>query len=90
MSDLRTLIDRSIGGDMDAFGELMLKYQNAVYSIALSILGDFMLAEDVTQEVFISVYQNLFTLSDADNFPHWLRAITLNTCRALLREPRRG
>ena len=90
MSDLRTLIDRSIGGDMDAFGELMLKYQNAVYSIALSILGDFMLAEDVTQEVFISVYQNLFTLSDADNFPHWLRAITLNTCRAFLREPQRG
>ncbi len=90
MSDLRTLIDRSIGGDMDAFSELMLRYQNAVYSIALSALGDFMLAEDVTQEVFISVYQNLFALGDVDNFPRWLRAITMNMCRTFIRERQKG
>ena len=51
---LRTLLKAASEGDVAAFTELTRRYQNMVFGYAFSLLSDFHLAEDATQETFIA------------------------------------
>ena len=53
----RYLIDRCLNGESEAFGFLVDRYKESIYSFAYSRLGNFHDAEDVTQEVFLKAYQ---------------------------------
>src|SRR5947207_14587090 len=79
-------IERVRGGDAAAFAELTRRYQNLAFGCALSLLGDFHLAEDVTQEAFVTAYFNLDQLRDGDAFPGWLRRIVRSRALRLLRQ----
>ena len=56
------LIQRIREGDDTAFSALVGKYQRSVHALAWRKVGDFHIAEDITQETFLKAYQRLSTL----------------------------
>ena len=82
------LIQRVLAGDETAFAELVKKYQKPVHTLAWRKIGDFHIAEDITQETFLKVYQRLHTLKDPHQFSGWLYVITANLCATWLRKNR--
>ena len=82
------LIQRILADDEAAFAELVKKYQKAVHTLAWQKIGDFHIAEDITQDVFLKVYQRLHTLKDPKQFSGWLYVITSNLCATWLRKKR--
>ena len=83
------LIQRILVGDATAFEHLVRKYQKQVHTLAWRRIGDFHIAEDITQETFLQVYQKLETLEDPARFPRWLYVITDRLCIAWLRRNQR-
>ena len=82
------LIRRVLAGDETAFAELVNKYQKPVHALAWRKIGDFHIAEDITQDTFLKVYQRLHTLKDLNQFSGWLYVITANLCATWLRKKR--
>ena len=72
------LIQRILAGDEAAFGHLITKYQKRVHAHAWRKTGDFQIAEDITQETFLQVYQRLGnsgrtdTVSKVDSIRLWI------------------
>ena len=81
-----TLIQQVLNGDQNAFTALVKKYQKQIHAFAWRQLGDFHLAEEITQDTFLKVYQQLGTLRDPNRFGAWLHAIVRNCCLACLRK----
>ena len=82
------LIQRILAGDENAFASLVRKYQQQVHTFARRKIGDFQIAEDITQETFLQVYQKLETLDDPTLFSQWLYAIANRLCIAWFRKNR--
>ena len=82
------LIRRVLTGDETAFAELVNKYQKPVHTLAWRKIGDFHIAEDITQDTFLKVYQRLHTLKDPNQFSGWIYVITANLCATWLRKKR--
>lgn len=76
-TDITILIDRARQGDRTAFGELVERFQPAVYAVALARLRDVNEAVELTQEVFIHALRKLDQLRDPRCFVGWLRQITV-------------
>lgn len=75
------LVDRSrAGGDQDAFAELVRRYSERVFRLAVSILGpEFRAdAEEVTQEVFLRVHHALAAFRGEAQFSSWIYRIAFN------------
>lgn len=77
LTDITILIDRARQGDRAAFGELVERFQPAVYAVALARLRDVNEAVELTQEVFIHALRKLDQLRDPRSFVGWLRQITV-------------
>jgi RNA polymerase sigma-70 factor, ECF subfamily len=79
-------------GDERAFSIIVRSYQIPVYNYVLRMVGDRTLAEDLTQEVFLRVYQGLPRFSLRSKFTTWLFQVTknrvLDELRATERRPR--
>ena len=82
------LIQRTLDGDQDAFTKLVNKYQKWVHALVWRKIGDFHIAEELTQDVFLKVYKRLSTLKRPDHFPSWLYVIATRQCIAWLRKKR--
>ena len=82
------LINRILAGDENAFVRLVEKYQKQVHALAWRKIGDFHIAEEITQDTFLKVYQKLSTLKNPNQFAGWLYVIATNQCRAWLRKKR--
>ncbi len=82
------LIQRILEGDDAAFACLVRKYQKRVHALAWRKIGDFHIAEDITQETFLQVYRKLAKLKDPSQFPGWLYVIANRRCLAWLRKKR--
>jgi RNA polymerase sigma-70 factor (ECF subfamily) len=82
------LIQAARQGDLDAFNRLVLANQDIVYSQAYRMLGDAEVAEDATQEAFISAYKHLDTYRGG-SFRGWLLRIVTNACYDELRRRKR-
>ena len=80
------LIQRVLSGDATAFSTLARKYQKSVHALAWRKLGDFHIAEDITQDTFLKAYQRLSTLKEPQRFSSWLYVIAANGCKAWLRK----
>ena len=83
-----TLIQRTLAGDQNAFTALVNKYQKWVHTLVWRKIGDFHIAEEITQDVFLKVYKKLSTLKPPEHFPGWLYVITSRHCIAWLRKKR--
>jgi RNA polymerase sigma-70 factor (ECF subfamily) len=75
--EVTRLVRDAKAGDRAAFGELVRRFEGAVYAIALRKLGRPLEAEELAQEVFIKAYEKLDQLKVPAAFGGWLRAITV-------------
>jgi RNA polymerase sigma-70 factor (ECF subfamily) len=77
-------ISRTIAGDVDAFNELVVKYQNLAYSIAYRMLQSREAAADAVQDSFIKAFRALPSFKGT-SFKSWLARIVVNTCHDVIR-----
>jgi RNA polymerase sigma factor (sigma-70 family) len=75
-------------GDLEAFNQLVLFYQDRVFSLAARILGDEDSAEDITQNTFLTAYLKLPRFRNG-SFRSWLYRIATNACLDELRRHKR-
>ncbi len=80
------LVDQVRGGDKEAFGQLVERYQQMVGYIAKKMIADEWIAHELAQEAILQAYLSLDHLRDASRFKSWLYGITLNICRSYLHD----
>ena len=86
----RLLIERVKVSDHEAFEALFHRYLNTVYRQAIRLLGDQAEAEEVLQEVFLTVYEKAHTFRGHSAFSTWLYRITMNAALTKLRQRKRS
>jgi RNA polymerase sigma-70 factor (ECF subfamily) len=67
---------RSVSGDQLAFAEIVREHQGMVFSLAYHFLRDRSLAEELAQEVFLLLHQNLSAIKSPAHLTFWLRKVT--------------
>lgn len=72
------LIERTLQGERMAFGQLVQRYQTAVYSVAYNVLKSTADAEDAAQSAFLKAYENLDRYKPDYKFFSWLYRIAVN------------
>ena len=82
--DDQTLVQGILDGDVKAFEELVGRYENKVFRLAIKLTRNETLAEEVLQEVFLRVYEKLYTFRGESAFSSWLYRIAANVCFAKL------
>ncbi|HSK02358.1 MAG TPA: sigma-70 family RNA polymerase sigma factor [Kofleriaceae bacterium] len=82
MSELeRSLLRRLRDRDERAFRELLDLHKDRVYNITFRMLGNRAEAEDVAQEVFISVFKTIDQFREESKFSTWLYRVAVNHCK---------
>ncbi len=80
-----SLILNARQGDLAAFNQLVLTYQDRIYNLAARILNDEEMAGDITQNTFLTAYLNLPKFRDG-SFRSWLYRIATNACYDVYRK----
>lgn len=80
---------RTLPEDTRAFEALVAEYSARVYATTYRLMGNHHDADDMAQEVFIKVHQNIKHIDDPSGFHSWLYRITVNTCLDNLTKRRR-
>lgn len=83
------LVERSLRGDRDAFGQLAERYYRMVSVLALQKTGHRADAEDIVQEAYVRAYRALGSLREGSRFAAWIYNITLKLCIDWLRRRER-
>lgn len=83
------LVEKASRGDRMAFADLVRKHEVKVRGTCRAILGDFALADDAAQEVFIKIHRSLADFRQDSLFSTWLYRVTINHCRDELRKAKR-
>ena len=78
------LVSQTLAGDRDAFGVLVHKYQDMVYTYAFQKVRNEADSQDITQEVFLRAYRHLCKLRHPHRFRSWLYTIMSNECNRWL------
>jgi RNA polymerase sigma factor (sigma-70 family) len=85
------LTARAVAGQLDAFAQIVSRYQSLVCSLAYSATGSLSQSEDLAQETFIAAWKGLQTLREPEKLRSWLcgiaRNIIANAVRHGMREP---
>jgi RNA polymerase sigma-70 factor (ECF subfamily) len=84
----KRLIEAAQRGDLDAFNQLILRYQNLLFGIALRLLNDEDVAADAVQEALISAFRRFHTFR-GDSLRSWLARVVVNACYDEMRKKRR-
>lgn len=87
--DERELVLQAAAGDAAAFEQLVLKYQQPVYALALQMVCSPDDAQDLAQETFVKAWTGLETFRTDASFSAWLYRLAANTCRDFLRSQKR-
>ncbi len=83
------LIQRYLGGDVEAFAELMRAHENRVFAIAMRMMRNREAALDVTQDTFLTVFRKADRYRAEAAFSTWIYRVTVNTCYDHLRRSKR-
>lgn len=82
MSELeRALLRRLRDRDERAFRELIDAHRDRVFNITYRMLGQREEAEEIAQEVFITVFKTIDTFREESKFSTWLYRVTVNHCK---------
>jgi RNA polymerase sigma-70 factor (ECF subfamily) len=79
------LIRDFLDGKSDAFMHLVQRHQERVRNLIYSILGYTQVVDDLSQDIFIKVYQSLPNFRYQSSFATWLYRVTVNRCRDEIR-----
>jgi len=74
------LVKKSKAGDLDAFEELVKRYEKRIYSLAFRYSGNYDDANDIAQNAFFNAYKSLPSFRGEASFATWLYRITANAC----------
>ena len=74
------LVDRVLAGDTEAFEPLVRRYERALFTVALRMLGNRDEAGDATQNAFVKAFEKLGTYDSRYRFFSWIYRIALNEC----------
>ncbi len=80
------LTAQALRGDTSAFEEIINRYKMSVFTIIYRMTGQYQEAEDISQEVFFTVYQKLYQFDNSKKFSPWIHRIAVNTCISALRK----
>ena len=82
LRDLRDLelVELTRNGQTEAFSELVRRYQQVTYNLALRYMRDSALAEDMTQEAFLKAFRLLKGYRGDCSFSTWLYRVTSSVC----------
>ena len=75
------LIRSILSGNDAAFSVLVRKHQKSIHALAWRKVGDFHIAEEITQDTFLKVYKNLAQLKNPNQFGGWIYVIANNLCK---------
>lgn len=89
MSDNDT-INLVLNGEINAFEDLVRKYNQRLFRIGMSYLKDVAMAEDAMQQAYIRVYEHLARFEQRSSFATWITRIMINECLMMLRRQRNG
>ena len=81
-------LQRAQHGEQAAFAELVRTHQAMVFSLANHSLRNRAIAEELAQEVFLHLYQNLAALESPEHLKNWLRRVTTHRCIDYIRRNR--
>ena len=74
------ILARAVSGDQEAFADLVRQHQRMVFSVAWNFFSDRSLAEDLAQDVFVQLFQNLASIESESHLLFWLRQVTVRKC----------
>jgi RNA polymerase sigma-70 factor, ECF subfamily len=80
------LIAKFLDGDVDAFEQIVRKYQKMVYFLALKMVKSHVDADEVVQKTMISVYKNLKGFQGKSALKTWIFRIAVNMSKNLIRD----
>jgi RNA polymerase sigma-70 factor (ECF subfamily) len=80
------VVTRCLSGDRDAFGEIVVRYEDRIFATIYRILGKAEDARDLAQEAFLRAWSRLETFKEGARFSTWLYTIALNLTRSELRK----
>ena len=87
MKDEEIRIVRDIkGGKKEAFSEIVYRYQDKIYGLALSMVHNTHDAEDITQKVFFGVFKSIKKFKEDSSFGTWIYRIAINTINKYFRD----
>jgi RNA polymerase sigma-70 factor (ECF subfamily) len=83
------LVERFLAGERGAFDQLVRRYQQPIYYLALRYLGSEADAKDAVQQTFVKVFRSLSSFRGASSFRTWLYRIAINLCLNHIRDHKR-
>jgi RNA polymerase sigma-70 factor, ECF subfamily len=86
LNDDYSLIQKFLNGEESCFETLLKRHKEKVRSIIYLTLKSSAPVDDITQDVFITVYKNLYKFRFQSQFTTWLYRITVNKCKDHLRK----
>lgn len=78
--DINELVARLKNGDQEVWNMVVDQYSRKVYNMALNFAGNSDDAADITQEVFLKVYNNIEKFKEEKSFTSWLLRLSKNYC----------
>jgi RNA polymerase sigma-70 factor, ECF subfamily len=81
-SDKTQTVAAALAGDQEAFGQLVIQYQDRLFNTLLGLLGSREDASDVVQEAFVRAYVKLDSFRGESHFFTWLYRIAMNLARS--------
>ena len=85
----RQLVERAMGGDIDAYSELVRASHPRLFGLASLILRDADRAQDAVQDALLLAWRHVRSLRDPDAWDAWLRRLTVRACYKVARRERR-
>ena len=86
----KNLIKMTLRGNNAGFAHLYRKYYPKIYRQALTLIGDPDECLDMTQDIFIKIYDHLASFKGESSFSTWIYAITRNHCLEVIRKKQNG
>lgn len=83
-------VSKILKGDVDAFANLVGQYQSQLYNFIYKMSYSKEDTEEILQDVFIKVYNNLYKYDESYSFSTWIYRIALNTFKTLYKKKKRN
>ena len=84
------LVALSMGGDVESFNQLVVRWERPIYALAYRVIGREEEARDVVQETFLRAFRGIGNFRGQAKFSSWVYRIALNLCRDWIRRERRA